>query len=372
MKCTIYIQGPNAKRIKFKIPYEAFEWRQRIKKLNTIWYHKPQKMWSLVNSEENKRFLVKIVGKKNIELANANQISLPKFEMSEYIKTHIDKFETKIILKGYSQHTIKSYKSELQYFLRFFEGRNLIDITKDEIESYVAMLLRKHKISEARQNITINAIKFYYEKVLEQPRSYYKIQRPKRSKTLPNVLSPEDTLKLIQHPKHLKHRAILWTIYSAGLRISEIRQLRIEDIRNKEGYIFVKAAKGKKDRRTVLSEHLIDLVELYIKAYKPSYWLFEGQDGGQYSVSSIRKIFRKAVRETNINPWATPHTLRHSFATHLLQQGSSLRYIQNMLGHSSSKTTEIYTHVLQINNSNIKSPLDNLMSLEKGENKVHT
>jgi len=207
--------------------------------------------------------------------------------------------------------------------------------------------------------------------VLAQPRSYYNIQRPKKHKTLPNVLGEQDVLKLLQSPKSLKHKAILCLLYSAGLRISEIPKLRIEDIRSTEGYIFVKGAKGKKDRRTVLSVSLLSLLREYVKKYKPSYWLFEGQSGGQYTTSSIQKIFRRAVKESNINPWATPHTLRHSFATHLLQQGANLRYIQSMLGHASSKTTEIYTHVMTINNSQVKSPLDRILSSVKRKTQVH-
>ena len=165
-----------------------------------------------------------------------------------------------------------------------------------------------------------------------------------------------------QNPQNIKHKAILWTIYSAGLRISELTNLRVVDIHSEEGYIFVKDSKGKKDRKTILSEHLIDLLRKYYKQYKPSYWLFEGQTGGKYSVSSIRAIFRKSVSETNSNPWATVHTLRHSFATHCIENNINLRYLQNMLGHNSPKTTELYTKTIQINNKNIKSPLDKLLN----------
>lgn len=163
---------------------------------------------------------------------------------------------------------------------------------------------------------------------------------------------------ILNSPKNIKHKAILYTIYSAGLRVGELTRLRIEDIRSDDGYIFVKDSKGKKDRHTVLSPSLLTILRQYYKKHRPSYWLFEGQDGGQYSTTSIQAIFRKAVKHTNSNPWSTPHTLRHSFATHLLQAGVNLRYIQNALGHNSSKTTEIYTRVININNKTLKSPLD--------------
>jgi len=158
----------------------------------------------------------------------------------------------------------------------------------------------------------------------------------------------------------LKHKTILHTIYGAGLRVGELIRLRVVDIRSEEGYIFIKDSKGKKDRHTVLSKHLLELLREYYKIYKPAYWLFEGQTGGQYSSTSIQSIYRKAVKDTNGNPWSTPHTLRHSFATHLMERGTSLRHIQAALGHNSSKTTEIYTRVLAINNKTIKSPLDSM------------
>ena len=143
--------------------------------------------------------------------------------------------------------------------------------------------------------------------------------------------------------------------------MSEVRNLRIEDVRSADGYIFIKGGKGKEDRQTVLSVHLLEMLRVYYVAYKPSYWLFEGQAGGKYSASSVQSILRKAVKDSNVNPWATVHTLRHSFATHLMQQGTNTRYIQGLLGHSSLKTTEIYTHLMKVDNSVVKSPLDIMM-----------
>jgi integrase/recombinase XerD len=169
---------------------------------------------------------------------------------------------------------------------------------------------------------------------------------------------------LLESPKNIKHKAILLTIYSAGLRISEAINLRVKDIHSDEGKIFVKDSKGKKDRNTVLSPILLSVLRIYYKSHKPSYWLFEGQDGGKYSAKSIQNILRKAIDNSGVNPWGTVHTLRHSFATHLLQEGVNLRLIQSMLGHSSSKTTEIYTHILSINNKSVKSPLDFLDNLD--------
>ncbi len=229
-----------------------------------------------------------------------------------------------------------------------------------QIEGFIYLLITKYNISEQKQNLLINAIKCYYEHALGMPREYYTITRPKKSRNLPNVLSVEEVRLLLNHPKNIKHEAILHIMYAAGVRIGEVLRLRIKDIRSDDGYIFVKDSKGKKDRHTMLSPILLALLREYYKKHRPSYWLFEGQDGGQYSQKSIQNIYRKAVRETGGNPWSSPHTLRHCFATHLMQQGVNIRYIQSALGHASSKTTEVYTRILGINNKTLKSPLDTL------------
>ncbi len=355
----IYQCSPKAQRIKFYIPYAALEIRAAVKKLNTSFYHPTQKLWSVVNTNENFEKLKQILGPgTTIESRQFQTAPIPAKKLGNEAVEALEKIEQSIILKGYSRNTLKNYRNELIQFFSYFEGRNYKTIRKEEIESFVAMLISKHKISNTKQNQLINAIKFYYEKVLDQPREFYNIQRPKKAKELPNVLSMQEVSKLINTPDNIKHKAMLYLIYSAGLRSGELLKLRIRDIQTDQGYIFIKGAKGKKDRRTVLSEKLLILLREYFKQYRPAYWLFEGQDGGQYSARSLQAVFRKAAEKSNINPWATLHTLRHSFATHCLQNGMNLRQVQVLLGHSSPKTTEIYTHVLEISNKVLKSPLD--------------
>ena len=327
--------------------------------MNTTWYHSNQKLWSIINTSEAKKKLLEVLGDNwelDIESPKSKVIN-SKISLSESSNDALDRLHQKIVLKGYSNSTLKTYRN---FFFKFLSYFNLKDVTKDEIEAFIFKMVVKEKLSESAQNQLVSAIKFYYENVLAQPKEYYNIQRPKKSKNLPNVFSKTEVKKLLDHPINVKHKAILTTIYSVGLRIGEVIKLRIVDIRSEEGYIFVKGAKGKKDRRTLLSNKLLDLLRIYVKKEKPSYWLFEGQTGGQYSIRSIQSIFRRAIKETGLNPWATSHTLRHSFATHLLQQGASLRYIQNLLGHSSSKTTEIYTHILTVNNKEFENPLDTM------------
>ncbi len=358
MKAIIYECQANAKRIKFHIPYPAEKWRQSVKNIDSCWWHKSQKLWSILNTESNMNLLKSIFMDAYIMKPQDSVKRLPTVELDEGGLKIIEQIETKLILGAYSEHTIRSYKNAMVHYCSFFAQRDHKKITKDEIESYVYHLKSKYSISNSKQNVVINAIKFYYEKVLDLPREYYDIQRPKKARVLPNVLSKQEVLKLISSPKNIKHKSILTIIYSSGLRMSEVINLRVEDIHSDDMYIFIKGGKNQKDRRTVLSDKVLKMLRTYYVKEKPSYWLFEGATGGKYSESSITQIFRKAAKESKINPWATVHTLRHSFATHLLQSGVNLRHIQSLLGHSSSKTTEIYTHILNLSIDCVKSPLD--------------
>lgn len=362
MKVVIYPYSVKSKRIKFHLPFKMVVLRNKIKQLNTIWYHPGQKRWSIVNTDKAKKSLFEIIEGQWLMAVDIPKVKVIKkgVKLTEASQKALMDLEQKIVLKGYSPSTLKTYKNFFFKFLSYFNERNLYDVNKEEIEAFMYKMVVKEKLSETAQNQYINAIKFYYEHVLGQPREFYDIQRPKKSQELPNVLSKSEVKKILEQPTNIKHRAILTVIYSGGLRISEAINLRLEDIRSKEGYIFIKGAKGKKDRRTLLSAKLLNLLRNYFREFKPAYWLFEGQSGGQYSTRSIQAIFRKAVIGARINPWATPHTLRHSFATHLLQQGVNLRYIQDLLGHGSSKTTEIYTHILRVNNNEIENPLDSM------------
>lgn|SRR5690606_33403017 len=345
-------------RVKFYIPYPMKAEREKFKKINSSFYHSNQKLWSVANNIEILNQAKAIFGQRLIIKDFDPAISTPKVILSEKIEQALGKNHQKMVLKGFSISTIRTYQQELKYFFSFFEQQDYKTITKEQIEGFVYHLIIKYKISEQKQNTTINAIKCYYEHTLGMPREYYTITRPKKSVNLPNVLSEEEVVAILEFPENIKHRAILHTIYGAGLRVGEVIRLRVKDIRSDDGYIFIKDSKGKKDRHTVLSNHLLLLLREYYKEHKPSYWLFEGQDGGQYSSRSIQSIYRAAANGAGVNPWSTPHTLRHSFATHLMKKGINIRYIQSALGHNSTKTTEVYTKVLGINNKTLTSPLD--------------
>ncbi len=367
---VIYTPPPRSQRFKLYIPYQMKPEREWLKAQNSAFYHPTQKLWSLINTAENKKMVARhFKGKYCIQELESPEKPLKNINLTEHAQNELLKCKEKFILKSLSESTIKSYLSALSYFFSFFERHDYPELEKSEIESYVYHLKSKYQISDTAQNTIINAIKAYYEHVLGKPREYYDIQRPNRSKSLPNVFSKEEVMKIIQVTNNIKHKAILLTIYSAGLRISEAINLRTKDILSDEGSIFIKDSKGKKDRKSVLSPVLLELLRKYYKLHRPSYWLFEGQDGGKYSAKSIQNILRKAIESSGANPWGTVHTLRHSFATHLLQEGVNLRMIQRMLGHSSSKTTEVYTHILSVNNKVVKSPLEYLEKFDIFEKK---
>lgn len=285
----------------------------------------------------------------------------------ESIKDHINELHEKAVLKlveqlmlsRYSHRTVKTYRSFFRQFLAYFPQKLPDEIQKEDIKHYLIHQINKKKWGESTQNQAINSIKFYYEKVLKQPREIYSF-RPKKPFKLPEVLSEQEVVALLKAVTNLKHKLILSIIYSTGLRLGEAARIRIDDILFERKQIFIKAGKGKKDRYVLLSDKIRILIQEYRKLYKPSYWLFEGQYGEHYSPRSIQQIMRRAVKASSINPYATVHTLRHSFATHMLERGVDLRYIQHILGHGSIKTTEIYLHVQKNAEGQLKSPLDDL------------
>lgn len=273
-----------------------------------------------------------------------------------------DVYTDTLIRRQYSDQTKKTYTSYFADFMRYFKGRDLEDITKDEINAYILDLVKNNHISASQQNQRINAIKFYYEKVLGRRTEYYNIERPRKEKLLPVVLSKEEISKILINCNNCKHRCILALIYSAGLRRSELINLKTTDIIGDRKQVFIRGGKGKKDRYSIISEYLLEELREYYKQYKPKEWLFEGQGGDcQYSTTSIVNILKRASQKAGIKRRVTPHMLRHSFATHLLEQKTDLRYIQELLGHGSSKTTEIYTHVTNKSLTGIVNPLDEIM-----------
>jgi len=272
----------------------------------------------------------------------------------------LDRYRNMLIQKRYSQNTQDIYCSYFKDFCIYFKNNEIKNISTEQINTYILSLIKSKNISISQQNQRINAIKFYYEKVLGKEKEYYELHRPKKEHKLPKVLSKNEIKRIFTVTTNLKHKCILMLIYSAGLRRSELLNLLLSDIDSERMVIRINSAKGKKDRISLLSENLLNLLRQYYKEYRPERYLFEGQKGGKYSASSVGNILKKSARKAGIIKVVTPHMLRHSFATHLLEQGTDLRYIQELLGHESSKTTEIYTHVSKKAIDKIKNPIDEM------------
>jgi integrase/recombinase XerD len=260
----------------------------------------------------------------------------------------------------YSENTAKTYTYLFTQFINYFPHTPIDTISEDDIHVFMQHLLLTRKVSASTQNQAINAIKFYYEKVRKETRKVYALERPLKESKLPKVLSEAEVAAILKSIDNLKHKAMLYLIYAAGLRRSELIQMKVCDVDSQRMVINILGAKGKKDRITLLSEKVLNLLRIYFKEYKPKTWLFEGAPGEPYSASSLQKVFVAAHQKSGIKKAASLHTLRHSFATHLLESGTDIRYIQSLLGHNSSKTTEIYTHVTTKAFGKIRSPLDNL------------
>jgi len=270
----------------------------------------------------------------------------------------LKKYKELLIQKRYSNNTQRIYCNYFKDFNSYFKDNELDKLTTEQINNYILDLIQSKKISISQQNQRINAIKFYYEKILGRNKQYYALHRPNKEHKLPKVLSKNEVKKILTSSNNLKHHCILLLIYSAGLRRSELINLKVSDINSERMIVNIVNAKGKKDRISLFSENTLKLLREYYKKYKPANYLFEGMKGGKYSPTSVAKILKKTALKAGLQKNVTPHMLRHSFATHLLEQGTDLRYIQELLGHNSSKTTEIYTHVSKKAIAKIKNPVD--------------
>ncbi len=261
-------------------------------------------------------------------------------------------------LKRYSKQTINSYKGHLLMVKTHFNDRTFKQITDKELFEYIYHLVNTKGISASYQRQIVGSLKLFYKEIHNRSIPFEYLKVTQRENKLPVVLSKKEAVLIIENTNNLKHKAILSVIYSAGLRIGELIELKKTDIDSERMLIHVRGAKGKKDRYTVLSKKVLELLREYYKEYKPIVYLFEGQKGGKYSAESTSQFFKRALKKSTINKSATLHTLRHSFATHLLEEGISIAHIQKLLGHSNISTTLIYTHIAKDTLINIKSPLD--------------
>jgi site-specific recombinase XerD len=269
-------------------------------------------------------------------------------------------FQGMIRLKGYSPNTMRTYCNELHLLLRLLGRVAISTLTKNHVQSYLLWLIKTKGYSETHIHTTVNALKFYFEQVEGRAREFYDLPRPKKPSKLPQILAEEEVVSLIMKTGNLKHRALLMTSYSAGLRVSELVNLKIGDIDSKRMMLHIRCGKGKKDRMVPLSKVLLQTLRDYFVAFRPKDYLFEGGRGTAYSTRSAQKVLHQAKRKAGIHKAGSIHSLRHAYATHLLEGGTDVRYIQSFLGHSSLKTTMRYTQVSRIKVEAIGSPLDKL------------
>jgi len=298
-----------------------------------------------------------------------NEIGLkPKTEVGKAIISQIhpinqvalERLNETLLLKAYSPNTIRTYCNEFSQLLYLLKDVPVDSLTPERLRSYILYCISNLKLSENLIHSRLNALKFYFEQVLHREKMFIEIPRPQKRLILPKVMGKADIVKILAKVDNPKHLVMLKLCYGMGLRVSEIVNLKIANIDSQRMLVHIEAAKGKKDRYVALPSSILDDLRNYFKAYRPKTYLFEGQNGGKYAIRSVQAVFKSAMQKAKINKSVGIHGLRHSYATHLLESGTDMTFIQKLLGHKDIKTTEIYAKVSNRQLGNIKSPLDDL------------
>lgn len=327
------------------------------------------KGWWLPWSKENLNLVFEAFkGIAWLELAYKNEISDPvRTPVKKAVNTPKPNlvpglYVEKLKRMGYSSNTISAYSYYFNEFLLYHRPKQLKELGKPDVETFQNYLVQKKALSVNTMRQVANSLKFYFEKILGEQREGFYVDIPKKEKRLPEVLSEHEIIRILNATENAKHKIILALLYSSGLRVGELVKVRVQDLDFDRSVVFVKGGKGNKDRYTVMSEEIKPYLKYYLKEFSPNYWLIENHLRKQYSTSSIRSILKKSAKLAEITKSVNPHKLRHSFATHLLERGTDIRYIQELLGHASPDTTAIYTHVSPILLQKIKSPLDTIFT----------
>ena len=293
------------------------------------------------------------------------------YTLNDYQLRAVKAFTELLQLKNYSYATLKNYRHHLISFITFYSEKKPSGITKEEVLKYMLFNNEKNKPSPSTQNVIINSIKFFYEEVLKRPREVYQLPRPQKENKLPAVFDEKpacpaylqaagrEIAAIIKAAENL-NKTMLCLAYAGGLRVSEIVALKIKDIDSARMVINIRQGKGKKDRIVMLSDKLLALLRTYYLEYKPKTWMFEGQGNKQYAIRSVQKVLERVKEKAGVKKEGSIHALRHSFATHLMEGGTDIMSIKELLGHDSLRTTSRYTHVSKKHIANIQSPLDKL------------
>ena len=340
--------GKNIIWVKFAYKKESIA---LLKKYSKPKWSQSQKSWYVADSKSYRKLL-------GLEFSVVGKETITKIAPENY--QQFQKFINQLKLKAYSENTIRTYSVEFAQLLYVLKSHPVESMTEERLKSYFLYCIEKLNISENHLHSRINAIKFYFEQVLHRQKMFIDIPRPKKPLLLPKALNTAEISKIIAATENSKHQLILKMCYGMGLRVSEIVNIKIEDIDSKAMRVLIARTKGKKDRYVNLPESIIVELRQYYKCYQPKIYLFEGQFGGKYSVRSAQSVFKIAMNKAGIRKTVGIHSLRHSYATHLLELGTDISLIQKLLGHNDIKTTLIYTNVTDKHTRNVKSPLDSL------------
>ncbi|HBS86633.1 MAG: integrase [Bacteroidetes bacterium GWF2_38_335] len=346
---------------------------EQIKKLKNIRWSSSKGLWYQKAADFKKSDVFALFkGKAYVDYSEISVKEVPREErkpiekkaIGSLTEDHIQalkEFESWLNYRRYSKHTVKIYLDSIRVFFRFCNSKPIEEISNEDIVNFVNGYILANDYSSSYQNQLVNSIKHFFIDIRKSRINIEDIERPIREQKLPNVLSRKEVKQILDSTINIKHHAALSLIYGCGLRRSEVLNLKLKDVASDRHLLIVRCAKGKKDRVIPISDKTIEMLRNYYKKYRPKVWLFEGQKVGmKYSEESLAAVLKAAVIKAGIEKPVSLHWLRHSFATHLLETGTDMRYIQELLGHKSSKTTEIYTHVTEQSLQNIRSPLDDL------------
>jgi site-specific recombinase XerD len=327
------------------------ELNKQVRQLTGVRWSRSQKAWYVTDNAHYRQLF-------GLVLQEPSKYALVR--VSEINRPALERFVETIRLKGYSPNTENTYRNEFAQLLLLLKDVHVDTLDPERLRSYMLYCTTELKLSEAHLHSRLNAIKFYFEKVLNREQFFADIPRPKKHSTLPKHISTRDVKKLFDCTENLKHNTMLKLCYGMGLRVSEIVALKVAHIDSGNMQVLIEKGKGKKDRYANLPESLLEQLRQYFKEYRPKEYLFEGQYGGQYSVRSAQNVFKAALKRANINKDAGIHSLRHSYATHLMEAGTDIGHIQKLLGHANITTTLIYAQVSNRDIKKVKSPLDSL------------
>ncbi|WP_299064305.1 site-specific integrase [uncultured Polaribacter sp.] len=338
-----------------------------LKTVKGTYWSKSLTSWYLKNTPENLKAITTLFnGVTDVDSSKITKNQLFKRDLTEPQKTLLNNFYLFLKGKRYSKSTIQTYTFFVADFVNFHTKTPLEELTNRDVELFIETVFIERDYSISSQRQFISALKVFIIFCPHTKINDLVLERPKKSRKLPSVLSQEEVLKIIRCTQNLKHRAILALIYSCGLRISELINLELSNFHIERKQLIVKNGKGRKDRYVSLAESFLPLLSNYYYSYNPKVYFVEGQNGGKYSTESIRQFLKRSCLRAGIRRTVTPHTLRHSYATHLLENGVDIRYIQSLLGHTRPETTMIYTHVRRKDLMEIQNPLD--IALQKLNN----